>query len=159
VEESIIYKDIDKLCTPVGEFVVVAESGERIRFSVRKNYYDVPYEVGEDSEHVTGTIQTDTNYCIIIDSNKLQVGTNYKVFFSAGLWEFNDSDEHTNCYSTVSITGSLELEHMILTMKKKKIRGGLIQRRWAILISILFKLHHIMMNQNSESILLRLWIN
>lgn len=81
MEESIIYKDIDKLCTPVGEFVVVSESGERIRFSVRKNYYDVPYEVGEDSEHVTGTIQTDTNYCIIIDSDKLQVGTNYKVFF------------------------------------------------------------------------------
>ena len=34
---------------------------------------------------------------------ELQVGTIYKVFFSAGLWEFNDSDEHTNCYSTGKI--------------------------------------------------------
>ena len=101
MKEDIIYKDIDKLCTPVGEFVVVSECGERIRFSVRKNYFDIPYEISENSEHATGIIQTDTNYCILIDSDKLQVGINYKVFFSAGQWEFNDSDEHTNCYSTV----------------------------------------------------------
>lgn len=101
MEENIIYKDIDKLCTPVGEFVVVSENGEHIRFSVRKNYYDIPYEVGNDPEHVIGTIQTDTNYCIEISADKLQVGIKYKVFFSEGRWEFNDSDEHTNCYSTV----------------------------------------------------------
>lgn len=101
MEENIIYKDIDKLCTPVGEFVVASENGEHIRFSVRKNYYDIPYEVGNDPEHVIGTIQTDTNYCMEIPADKLQVGIKYKVFFSTGRWEFNDSDEHTNCYSTV----------------------------------------------------------
>lgn len=101
MEENIIYKDIDKLCTPVGEFVVASENGEHIRFSVRRNYYDIPYEVGNDPEHVIGAIQTDTNYCIEISADKLQVGIKYKVYFSEGRWEFNDSDEHTNCYSTV----------------------------------------------------------
>lgn len=101
MEENIIFKDIDKLCTPVGEYAVVSESGEHIIFSVRKYYFDFPYEVGDDPEHVIGSIQTDTNYCIEISVDKLQVGTKYKVFFSKGRWEFNDSDEHTICYSAV----------------------------------------------------------
>lgn len=101
MEESIIFKNIDKLYTPVGEFVVESENGERISFCVRNNLFDIPYEVGDNASQVTGIINTDTNYCIVIEADKLQVGIKYRIYFTAGNWEFCDSDEHTNCYNTV----------------------------------------------------------
>ena len=98
---NFIYKGIDALQTPVGCFTV-SNGNERIRFSVARNCYDMPYGVYDHaSQTVIGKIHTDTNYHILIDTSKLNIGTTYTVAFSSGIWGYCDSDEHTACYSTI----------------------------------------------------------
>ena len=75
-----IYRDIAKLATPVGAFVVVSETGETITFSV---------------------IRGEGGYGIIINSHKLEIGKKYMITFTSGNWRFCGSDEHTTCYNTV----------------------------------------------------------
>lgn len=98
---NFIYKGIDALQTPVGCFTV-SNGNERIRFSVARNSYDMPYGVYDyATQTVTGKIHTDTNYHILIDTSILNIGTTYTVAFSSGIWEYCDSDEHTACYCTI----------------------------------------------------------
>ena len=95
-----IYENIQQLMTPEGYFEVC--DGERIiPFSVMKNMMNDPAEVYECDENVIGTIHTDTNYHILIDTKLLEIGKEYMIQFSAGAWEYCDSDEHTSCYCTV----------------------------------------------------------
>lgn len=101
MEETAIYSDIRELETPVGAFTVTSDS-EKIAFSVYHNGMgDIPYGVTDDDGRVLGEIRTDTNYRIEIDANSLQIGKEYRIQFSAGTWEYCDSDERTTCYDAV----------------------------------------------------------
>lgn len=101
MERNCVFTNIDKLITPVGFFRVYSDSGEIIPFSVEKNLFDHPAEVYDDSDRVIGTISTETNYCIVIDTASLEIGKNYRIEFSAGKWTFCGSDEGTVCYASV----------------------------------------------------------
>lgn len=99
MEKEYIYRHIRKLITPVG-FFAIYDGEQKIPFSVVRNGMDVPYEVYSDDGAAVGTIQTETNYQIVIETNSLQIGKKYIVKFSCGKWEYCDSDEHTTCYCT-----------------------------------------------------------
>ena len=99
--KDIIYTNLCELKTPVGSFRIMSDSGELLRFSVIKNPYDIPYEVFNENKECIGTITTDTNYRILIDVSCLKMDTEYDILFSKGVWNFCDSDEHTECYSTL----------------------------------------------------------
>ena len=99
MEKEYIYKNICELTTPVG-FFAVYDGDKRIPFSVARNIIDAHYEV-YDKNSVVGTIHTETNYQIVIESKGLQIGKEYIVKFSSGNWAYCDSDEHTTCFSAV----------------------------------------------------------
>lgn len=92
-------KNIRELRTPVGSFSISAET-KNIFFSVIKNPMDIPAEVYDINNTVVGHIQTDHNYQILIDPKQLEIGKEYTFQFTAGNWEFCDSDEHSVCYIT-----------------------------------------------------------
>ena len=101
--EELIFENIIKLQTPVGYFSVIS-GDEMITFSVKRNGIDWPSGVTDDEGNMIGEIHTDTNYCIVIDADKLQTGKTYIVKFVASTgckWEFCDSDEHTTCYDSI----------------------------------------------------------
>lgn len=102
MKAELVFKNITKLQTPVGFFSVSCED-TLIPFSVERNSFDLPSEV-YDGNKVIGTIHTDTNYCIVIDSRKLEIGKEYIVKFFANedcKWDRCDSDEHTTCFDTI----------------------------------------------------------
>ena len=94
-----IYENITELITPVG-FFAVYDGNLKIPFSVVRNTMDVPCDVYDDSGEVVGTIHSENNLQIIIESKDLQIGKEYIIEFSHGQWEYCDSDEHTVCYCT-----------------------------------------------------------
>lgn len=101
--EEYLYTGIIKLDTPVGYFCITLDD-EKIPFSVKRNGFNLPYEVTDEGNSVIGKIQTDTNYCIVIDTKRLQIGKEYTVHFCSeydNKWERCDSDEHTTCFNTV----------------------------------------------------------
>lgn len=97
MDTKMVYKDIQKLETPVGEFTVTGES-ENISFSVYKNEMNFPHEVTDENGLILGQIQAETNYRIEIDAKSLKIGREYRIQFSDGIWEYCDSDERTTCY-------------------------------------------------------------
>ena len=99
MEKEYIYKHIRELSTPAG-IVAVYDGDKKMPFSVVRNCMDIPYEIYGDGGEKIGTIHTETNYQIIIESKKLQIGKEYIIKFSRGKWEYCDSDEHTTCYCT-----------------------------------------------------------
>ncbi len=99
MEKKYIYKNIMELITPVG-FFAVYDGTLKIPFSVVRNTMDVPCKVYDDGGEVVGTIHSENNYQIIIESKTLQIGKEYIIRFSYGQWEYCDSDEHTVCYCT-----------------------------------------------------------
>lgn len=101
MDKEYVYRDIIELQTPVGSYIVFSETGERLLFSVIRNTMDWPYEVADHNGNEIAKLHTDTNYCIVIDSKKLDIGKVYKVAFTSGNWEYCDSDEHTTCYDAV----------------------------------------------------------
>lgn len=100
MKNEYIYKHIQELTTPVG-FFAVYDGDKKIPFSVVRNGMDLPYEVYENDGAVVGTIHTETNYQMVIETKDLQIGKEYIIRFSCGKWEYCDSDEHTTCYCTV----------------------------------------------------------
>lgn len=99
MEKEYIYKHIQELITPVGCFAIY-DGDKKTKFSVVRNSMDIPCEVYGNSGEVVGTIHTETNYQIIIESKELQIGKEYIIKFSRGKWEYCDADEHTTCYCT-----------------------------------------------------------
>lgn len=99
--QDIVYPNLREFMTPVGSFHIISDAGELIRFSVVKNPYNVPYAVCNENGEYIGTITTDTNYRMLVDASCLAIGTEYEIAFSKGIWEYCDSDEHTECYNTV----------------------------------------------------------
>ena len=95
-----IFEQIEELKTPVGAFCVF-DGDKKIAFSVEKNLVDMPSEVVDENDNVIGTVNTDTNYRIVIPTDDLEIGKDYMICFSDGKWEFCDSDEHTICYDAV----------------------------------------------------------
>ena len=85
-----IFRDIEELTTPVGNFSVYCVD-KKIPFSVIRNNFDIPYY----------EINISNTYYILINTSVLEIGSVYKVVFSCGEWEFEDSDEHTTCYCSV----------------------------------------------------------
>lgn len=100
MKKEFIYKDIEELITPVGSFTIQFGSS-RIRFSVKRNTFDLPYNIYDENQNSIGCIQTETNYQIVIDKSLLEIGKEYTIRFSSGKWEYCDSDEHTVCFNTV----------------------------------------------------------
>ena len=99
MKKEYIYKHIQKLITPMGVFAVY-DGDKKVAFSVVRNSMNIPCEVYDNSGEVMGTIHTETNYQIMIESKELQIGKEYVIKFSCGKWEYCDSDEHTTCYFT-----------------------------------------------------------
>lgn len=99
MEKEYIYKHILELITPVG-FFAVYDGDRKIPFSVVRNGMDVPYEVHDNDKNIIGTIHTDTNYQIVLETKDLQIGREFIIKFSHGEWGYCDSDEHTTCYCT-----------------------------------------------------------
>ena len=97
MEKEWIYRNIDKLKTPVGWFSVYS-GDKKIPFSVVRNGFDVPSEVVDDDGNVLGTIHTDTNYAIVLETRDLELGKEYVVRFSAGKWAYCNSDDRTTCF-------------------------------------------------------------
>ena len=91
-----LFKDIESLQTPVGEFIVT-DGEKRIRFSV-VNRSCIPYDFDLPDN---GEIQTETSYDIVIDTSILEIGKKYKIMFTAGKWNYCESDEHTDCYYSI----------------------------------------------------------
>ncbi|MCM1506208.1 MAG: hypothetical protein NC177_03595 [Ruminococcus flavefaciens] len=85
-----IFHDIEDLTTPVGNFSVYY-ADKKIPFSVIRNNFDIPYS----------EINISDTYYILISTSALEIGSVYRVAFSCGQWEFEDSDEHTTCYCSV----------------------------------------------------------
>lgn len=77
---------------------------EIIPFSVKRNQSDWPKNVVDEDNNLIGIIQTDTNYSIVIDVKRLQLGKEYMICFNTEFddkWEYCDSDEYTTCFSSV----------------------------------------------------------
>ncbi len=90
-----IFNDIDKLITPIGSITVTHE-GAPITFSVKKNSFNIPYEIyGDDRHTVTDTLQTETNYNIVIPTVALEIGKIYEIRFDGEALEIGGGDEHT----------------------------------------------------------------
>ena len=96
--EKYIYKDITELKTPVGYFFVT-DGNVNIPFSIKKNTFNVPYQVYDDSNQVIDEINIETNYDLVIDVNKIKLGC-YYIGFSNGTFSFGGSDEHTESIVT-----------------------------------------------------------
>lgn len=95
-----IFENILQLDTPVGYFSV-NHGRLKIPFSVKKNSYNVPYNIYDmKNEHILDTVQIETNYAIVIDVNEMKVGSLYSISFSNGQLKFCDSDEHTEAFTT-----------------------------------------------------------
>lgn len=106
--DELIFQNIEELITPIGSFTVT-EGEKKIPFSVSKNQFDLPYEVyGKDNKSVIATIQTQTNYDIIINVSDLEIGHSYKLAFSEKM-VFCDSDEHTEALSITKDNWSVGL--------------------------------------------------
>lgn len=98
---NFIFKDIDKLITPIGSIIVTCE-GSPITFSVERNSFYVPYEIYSDNHHtVTDILQTEANYDIVISTAALEIGKTYEIRFDGGTLNTNCGDEHT-----LSLTGT-----------------------------------------------------
>lgn len=99
MKKEYVYTNIRELITPKG-FFAVYDDDKKIPFSVLRNSMDMPCKVYGNHDEVVGTIHTETNYQIVIESKKLQIDKEYIIKFSCGKWEYCDSDEHTTCYCT-----------------------------------------------------------
>lgn len=101
MDDRYIYFNIYALITPVGEFTVTRLSDrKKVSFSVLENRFNYTHKVLNENNDIIGTINSDTNYQIEISTQNLEIGVEYMISFSSGKWEFLDSDEHTDCYST-----------------------------------------------------------
>lgn len=101
--DDLIFENIVKLQTPVGFFNVMS-GNDIIPFFVKRNGLDFPLELMDENNNVIGIISTETNYCMMIDVNRLQIGEDYTVRFFADTdckWEHCDSDDYTTCYNTI----------------------------------------------------------
>lgn len=92
-----IFRDIEELITPVGNFSVYC-ADKKIPFSVIRNNFDVPYSIYDENHNEINIADT---YYILINTSALEIGSVYKIAFSCGEWEFETSDEHTTCYCSV----------------------------------------------------------
>lgn len=97
-----LFYNITELKSPVGVFSIKG-GGKTVRFSVRKNTFDVPYEVCENEKSVL-TLSSENNYILEIDIDALEAGNTYKICFSAGGMKYCASDEHTEALS-VTLNG------------------------------------------------------
>lgn len=98
--KEFVFENLMELETPVG-FFAVFDGDQKIPFSVEKNCMSIPAEVRDKEEKLIGTIQSNTNYDIVIAASKLEIGKEYIICFSDGVWNYCSSDEHTTCYFTV----------------------------------------------------------
>lgn len=94
-----IHEDIAELKTPVGYFFVT-DGNVNIPFSIKKNTFNVPYQIYDDNNQVIDEINIETNYDLVIDANKIELGCYYYIRFSNGTFSFGGSDEHTESIVT-----------------------------------------------------------
>ena len=89
------------LKTPCGDILVVDENDKKIPFYLKKNTFDCPYEF-ENAAGKTETINTETNYSLVIDVASLKYKTIYRIYMPNTKLDFGDSDERTECVSGCS---------------------------------------------------------
>ena len=92
--ENYIYENITELKTPVGYFFV-SDGNVNIPFSIRKNTFNVPYQIYDNNQQVIGELNAEKNFSLIIDVNNLKLGCYYNIGFSNGTFSIGGSDEHT----------------------------------------------------------------
>ena len=95
-----IYKDIYELRTPVGSFTVNSDL-EKVKFSVSKSSFNIPWKVTDDKNCLIGEIEVNTNYDILINTDDIITDAEYRILFSNGKWDFCDSDDNTVCFDSV----------------------------------------------------------
>lgn len=91
-------KQMDSLKTPCGTVFITDEDGTRISFSLRKNIFDCDYAF-ESATGTVKTVNTETNYCIVVSASLLQLKKEYKIVLEGITLEFGSSDEQTVCVS------------------------------------------------------------
>lgn len=96
--EKYIFENITELKNPVGYFFVT-DGNVNIPFSIRKNTFNVPYQIYDDNHQVIDEINIETNYELVIDVNKIKLGY-YYIRFSNGTFSFGGSDEETESIVT-----------------------------------------------------------
>ena len=97
--ENYIYENITELKTPVGYFFV-SDGNVNIPFSIRKNTFNVPYQIYDNNQQVIGELNAEKNFSLIIDVNNLKLGCYYNIGFSNGTFSIGGSDEHTESIVT-----------------------------------------------------------
>lgn len=97
IMSKLIYRDIYTLETPLG-FFCLTDDKEQLPFSVKGNCFNLPYEIYDVNNNIIGSINTMTNYTVVVDTNNLVKGKKYKFHFSGGKWNYCGSDEGTECY-------------------------------------------------------------
>lgn len=95
---SWIYRYIDLLLTPCGKIAVMDESGQRLKFSVKKNPYCPDYHLFYGTENEQA-FNTDTNYLLCVHTEYLVLGHTYRICLIGSPLHFGDSDEHTEAVS------------------------------------------------------------
>jgi len=91
-ECNYIYKDMTRLETPCGE-ICVLDGEKRVPFSVRKNPYNTPYNIGVPGEFYGKILRAECNYEAVISTDLLCRGKEYKIFLSGGGLQYYVSDE------------------------------------------------------------------
>lgn len=94
----ILGKQIDALETPCGTVFIMDEDGTRIPFSLRKNTFDCEYDF-ESSTGETRTINTESNYDIVVDTSILKLNSEYRIVLECTTLEYGSSDERSVCIS------------------------------------------------------------
>ena len=95
-----ILTDISELQTPVGLFYI-DDGDSHIPFSVQNNIMNFPYEIRDENDIIIDAIETENNYDIIISAKHLEIGKDYAIQFSDGIWNYLDADEYSLCFNTV----------------------------------------------------------
>ncbi len=86
-------QELKQLETPIG-IVLITDGNKTIPFTISKNIITLTYEVYEKFTVPTGKyLHTETSYKIIINTNDLDFGRDFKIMFTPGKLEFQSSDE------------------------------------------------------------------
>ena len=104
--QELICQNITELETPVGYFFV-SDGNVNVPFSIRKNSFNVPYQIYADNQQVIDELNTETNYDLVIDVNNLKTELYYTIGFSRGTFSYGGADEHTESIVTTIDNWSL----------------------------------------------------
>lgn len=96
LKEKMISGFIDELRTPCGKITIEDRSGKKLKFTLGFNPFNNNYDIHDDeNSNIVDSINTKTNYKIVIPVDKLQTEEQYNLRFDGGKLEYGSGDEHT----------------------------------------------------------------